>query len=86
MFDSTDYVEKFEKEFSNILELSTLFSKLYIFCKIFIICKFKEFAGLKDDDKVLVPVNGWSSNINAVIQNKIKTCLCRCYNSKSMYC
>lgn len=73
MFDSTDYVEKFEKEFSEYTGAKyTLLVNSISSAKYLLFASLKEFAGLKDDDKVLVPVNGWSSNINAVIQNKLR--------------
>ena len=73
MFDSSDYVEKFEKEFSEYTGAKhTLLVNSISSAKFLLFASLKEFAGLKDDDKILVPINGWSSNINAVIQNNLK--------------
>jgi CDP-6-deoxy-D-xylo-4-hexulose-3-dehydrase len=73
MFDSSDYVEKFEKEFSEYTGTKhTLLVNSISSAKFLLFASLKEFAGLKDDDKILVPINGWSSNINAVIQNNLK--------------
>ena len=73
MLDSSDYVEKFEKEFSEYTGAKhTLLVNSISSAKFLLFASLKEFAGLKDDDKILVPINGWSSNINAVIQNNLK--------------
>ncbi len=72
MFESSTYVEKFEKEFSDYTGAKyTLLVNSISSAKYLLFASLKEFAALKDDDKVLVPVNTWSSNINAVIQNKL---------------
>ena len=73
MLDSSDYVEKFEKEFSEYTGAKhTLLVNSISSAKFLLFASLKEFAALKDDDKILVPINGWSSNINAVIQNNLK--------------